>query len=79
MNATTSQITSAELSRALGSHSPCCMYDIPGLTVAVIATLRAHGYPIADDVDENAFTDEERTNLADRLESIADTVRNPTT
>ncbi|KOX10170.1 hypothetical protein [Nocardiopsis sp. NRRL B-16309] len=75
---TKTDITAIELSRAIAAHAPCCMYDMPGVTAAVVATLRDHGYPIADDIDENAFTAEERADLADRLESIAAMVRNTT-
>lgn len=75
MSTTTTEITSTELSRALSAHNPCCMYDAPGLTAVMVATLKAHGYPVADDVDEVAFTDEERTDLATRLEAIAQAVR----
>lgn len=77
MTTHTTEITSAAIGRTIAAHTPCCMYNVPGLEAAVIAILRAHGYPVTDSVDPAAFTDEERADLADRLEDAAKAVRNP--
>lgn len=68
-------ITATELSRALSAHTPCCHYDGPGVTAAVVAVLKAHGYPVNGDVDAYALSHQERWEMAERLLKTAEELR----
>lgn len=74
---TSDPVTSAALWSALGTLEPCCPWDLPEIAAAVSTVLSAYGYPVLDDIDTTALSDEQRAEIADRMISAAADMRTP--